>query len=163
MSGISKRADTGENSAHMLALTVVHVRYLLIQSYECLENKNSRSVAFFIAASDTTPSCLSSIQRLGERTCFLIGCSDFTLIFRSDIWRCSSKVVVPELETLSVLRVFVSLAVVCCPMRQDPSLVTSSNTPERHTHAHSLKISTGVLHCFFLPSACALFFPPLFV
>lgn len=64
---------------------------------------------------------------------------------------------VPELETLSVLRLFVYLAVVCCPMRQDPSLVTSSNTPERHTHAHSLKTSTGVLHCFF-PRQLALCF-----
>lgn len=67
---------------------------------------------------------------------------------------------VPELETLSVLRLFVSLAVVCCPMRRDPSLVTSSNTPERHTHTHTLPkhfhwcialfFSRQLALCFFL-------------
>lgn len=127
---ISKRADIGyrlKNSAHTL-------RYLWALSLECMEN-NKKQVCYFPYYCIQHGSSLLIIHPESRSAhVFPYLCSDFTLSLSEVMYgRCSRKAAVPELETLSVLRVFVALAVVCCPMRQYPSLVTSGNTPERHT------------------------------
>lgn len=139
---------------------VVNLPLTSLQFYDSVVIKKM-SAAFLITPTDMAPP-------FSPRGFRFIGYSDDAVhfYFSGDLSRCSSGAGKP----LSVLRVFISVAVICSPIRPCPCLVASSNahlkhthahTHKRHTHSQSLRISTQALHLSVFVSCVSVIFPLL--